>query len=470
MQIPILNGIYADGSPDYRTSYPHNLVPVPKQHGLANGYLRPSEGVAAFATGPGPDRGGIVWNGLCLRAMGQHLVCIEKDGTTNILASLGGDETVSMDYSFDVLGICAGGKLSYWDGATLSDVTDPDIGRSNDAIWIDGYWMSTDGEFIVVTDLQDRYRVNPLKYGSSEADPDRIVALKKLRKEVYALNRYTIEAFENIGGDNFPFARIPGATIHRGCIGPRAAAVFDDALAFVGSARNEPPAVYAAGNGRSVAISTREIERLLMDYTEEELSETFVESRTMKSHLFLYVHLPDRTLVYDANSSRVLGEPVWHGLTSGFGLGRYQARGFVWCYDQWLSGDPTSGRVGRMVDDSSRHYGAVVGWDFGTTIIRNVDGGAAVHELELLGLPGRTAFGADPTIWTSYSDDGETWSQERAIKAGKQGQRDKRMVWLQQGHIDRVRMQRFRGTSDAHIALSRLDARIEPFNQKRGNA
>lgn len=67
----------------------------------------------------------------------------------------------------------------------------------------------------------------------------------------------------------------------------------------------------------------------------------------------------------------------------------------------------------------------------------------------------------DPVIWTSYSLDGETWSQERPINAGKQGQRCKRLQWRNQGSMRNYRMQRFRGTSDAHLSIARLEANLE---------
>ncbi len=57
MQIPILNGIYTDNGPDLRTSYPVNMVPVPKQSGISNGFLRPGDGIVANGSGPGVDRG-----------------------------------------------------------------------------------------------------------------------------------------------------------------------------------------------------------------------------------------------------------------------------------------------------------------------------------------------------------------------------------------------------------------------------
>jgi hypothetical protein len=107
-----------------------------------------------------------------------------------------------MDYSFDRLAIASGGRLYYWNG-TLTQVTDPDLGVVLDVVWVDGYFMTTDGESLVVTELSDPTQVNPLKYGSSEVDPDPVVALLKLRNEVYALNRNTIEVFDNVGGEFF---------------------------------------------------------------------------------------------------------------------------------------------------------------------------------------------------------------------------------------------------------------------------
>jgi hypothetical protein len=66
-------------------------------------------------------------------------------------------------------------------------------------VWVDGYFMTTDGEFLVITELNNPFAVDPLKYGSSEADPDPVKSLLKLRNEVYALNRHTIEVFDNTG-------------------------------------------------------------------------------------------------------------------------------------------------------------------------------------------------------------------------------------------------------------------------------
>lgn len=461
-QIPILSGIYTDNGPDIRTSYPVNMVPVPKSNGISEGYLRPADGLISNGTGPGIDRGGIQWEGACYRVMGSKLVEVSAAGDVTTLGDVGGTGLVTFDYSFDRLAIASGGSLFYWDGLTLTQVTDPDLGAVIDMCWVDGYFMTTDGANLVVTDLSDPTQVNPLKYGSSEADPDPVVALLKLRNEVYALNRNTIEVFDNIGGDFFPFARIDGAQVQKGTVGTHACCVFLEQVAFLGSGRNESPGIYLAANANANKISTQEIDDLLLTYTETTLSGAKLEARNDRNHKHLYVHLPDRTLVFDAAATEAIGQPVWFCLTSSLvGFSQYRARNFVWAYNRWLVGDPASSAVGYMDDIISTHYGQNVRWEFGTTILYNGGKGVIINDLELVALTGRVALADNPQISTSYSVDGQTWSQPKYINAGTIGDRLKRLVWFQQGHMRNWRIQRFQGDSSAHVAFIRLEAQLE---------
>jgi hypothetical protein len=464
MQIPILSGIFTDNGPDFRTSYPVNLVPTPKASGISTGYLRPGDGIVANGTGPGTDRGGINWQGKLYRVMGSSLVEIASNGTVTLLGNVGGpvDELVTFDYSFDLLAIASGGRLYYWNGATLVQVTDPDLGVVLDVVWVDGYFMTTDGEFLVVTELSDPTQVNPLKYGSSEVDPDPVVALLKLRNEVYALNRNTIEVFDNVGGALFPFARIDGAQIQKGVVGTFACCVYQESIAFLGSGRNEAPGIYIGANATAKKISTQEIDEILLQYTEEQLATVKLEARNDRAHEHLYVHLPNRTLVFDAAASQALQDLVWFNLTSTVvGFAQYRARNMVYAYDKWLVGDPQSSNIGYLVDTVGSHWGEQVRWEFGTLIVYNEGKGALFHQMELVSLTGRVALGVDPQISTSYSVDGLSYSQEKFIKVGTIGNTSKRLSWFQQGHMRNFRIQRFRGDSDSHISLARLEAKIE---------
>ncbi len=463
MQIPILSGIYTDNSPNLRVSYPVNLVPVPKQSGISNGFLRPSDGIVANGTGPGIDRGGINWDGICYRVMGTKLVTVSKTGAVTILGDVGGpvDTYVTMDYSFDRLAIASGGRLYYWDGS-LTQVTADALGTVLDVVWVDGYFMTTDGVNLVVTELSDPTVVNPLKYGASEADPDPVIALLKLRNEVYAINRNTIEVFDNVGGDFFPFARIESAQIEKGAIGTFARCVYLEMIAFLGSGRNEAPGIYLGANAVAQKISTEEIDRILLQYTEDELSGVKLEARNDTNHQHLYVHLPDRTIVYDASASEAVSSAIWFTLTtSTIDYAKYRARNMVWAYDKWLVSDPLSNAIGYLVEDIGSHWGQTVRWEFGTLVVYNESAGAIFNRLELVSLTGRVAIGSDPIITTSYSNDGISWGQDHPIRVGTTGNTLKRLAWWRQGYMRNWRIQRFRGDSNAHISFVRLEADVE---------
>jgi hypothetical protein len=317
---------------------------------------------------------------------------------------------------------------------------------------------------LIVTELTDPLAVNPLKYGSSEVDPDPVVALLKLRNEVYALNRNTIEVFDNVGGDFFPFQRIDGAQIQKGVIGTFGCCVFVETIAFLGSGRNEAPGIYIGANASASKLSTQEIDQLLMNYTEAQLATVKLEARNDKSHQHLYVHLPDRTIVYDAAASEALGDQVWFTLTTSVvEFAQYRARNLVWAYDKWLVGDPQSSNIGYLVQDIGTHWGEIVRWEFGTLIVYNEGNGAIFNRLELVALTGSIALGINPQISTSYSLDGLAWSQDRSITVGTIGNTAKRLAWFQQGHMRNWRIQRFRGDSQAHLSFVRLEAQIEPL-------
>lgn len=465
MQVPILNGTVCDTNGNYRQSYPHNLIPVPIKQGISGLYLKPAEGIIETGdlAGGGFCRGGINWNGVLYRVIDDKLVRISSANVITVLGTVGNDQRpVSLDYSFDQLSITSNGDLFYWNGTTLTQVTDPDLGEVKDHIWVDGYFMAIDNANLVVTEIGSPTSILPTRYGSSEADPDPTIAIRKLRNEPYVLNRYTIEAFQNVGGTGFPFSVIEGAQVQRGCVGTYMCAVFLESIAFVGSGRNESIAVWIATGGNSTKISTREIDLILENYTETTLSNLKMEARTHAGFQMLYIHLTDITLVYDAVASTLLQEPVWYTLGSGIEKNStYRARYFVWCYDSWTVGDPLDTRIGYLTDSRGEHWGEDVYWQFDTDIFYADGYGILIHELELVGMGGRIAVDEVAAIQTQYSFDGLTFSQPKTIEVGASGNRDYRMRWLSQGHMRDRRTQRFKGSSKARLTFARLEARIE---------
>lgn len=447
------------------------MIPVVSPNGVSAGFLKPADGLVDFATGPGADRGGINWNDTMYRVMGSKLVSIDSGGTVVEIGDVGDNgKDVSMDYSFDQLAVCSNENLYYWDGVTFTDVKngvpEPDVGDAIDMIWIDGYFMLTDGEFIVTTDINDPNNISSFNYNSAEVDPDPLKGLLKVRNEAHAIGRFTIETFRNVGGSGFPFQRVTGGHIEKGAVGTHAFTEYQDQIVFVGGGRNEQISVHQGVNGRSSKIATREVDEILEAYTESQLEATVVEYRNDRSSDLIYIHLPDRTIVYNLTASQSLGNPVWFNLTSSTsGFSEYRAKHFVYVYNEWHFGDPTTSKVGVVDDTISSHFGDKVRWEFGTQMLYNEGNGATVDELELVALTGSVALSTDARITTNYSLDGQTYSlsRDRTIDAGSIGDRLKRLVWRRQGRMPSVRTQRFQGDSDTHISFLRLEAQLTPL-------
>ena len=448
--IPLLSGTLATPQADFTMSYPINLEPVPMKSGISEGYLRAVPGADLFATGAGADRGGFNWNEQHYRVMGTKLIQVSSAGLVTILGDVGAGGPVAFDNGFGTLAINSGSALYYWNGTTLTQVTDPNLGPVNDMLWLKGQYFTTDGTSIVVTQLADPMTVDPLKYGSAEEDPDPIVALFKMRGEFYALGSFTIQVYAYSGGSGFPLTSYPTATVPVGVVGRGAKCRFYKTLAFVGQEKEDggptAPAVYLLEGGDAPKISTRAIDDELAKV--DNLGSITMESRVSRDERRLLIHLPTKTLVYCANASRIAGEAVWYILRSGLGMNKpYRLRNAVFCYGKWIVGDYESANLGILNDSLDTQYGEPVGWQFDTMLTYNGGKGAILHDAELVGLPGRQSGTGDTSVFMSMTNDGETFSLERACSQGRKGDRTRRVQWRPHRRFRLFMGMRFRGSA-----------------------
>lgn len=463
MRIELLKGIYADTVADFVESPPINREPVVVSTGLSDGYLRIAPGITGTDQVDGADRGGIAWNGVAYRVIGSKFGSISAQGLFTEIGDVGSGGPCWFDYSFDLLAVGSGGRMYYFNGSSIEQVTDPDLGTALDGIWIDGRFMTTDGEFLVVTELNNPTAIDPLKYGSSEEDPDRVVGLIKVRGEVYAINRYTTENFSNTGSTGFPFARNSGALIPYGAVGAYAKAPFLQTFAFVGSARGEALGVYLAGNGDAQKISTKYVDDALAKLSEEEAALIECEARVDADEQRFLVHLPDKTLVYYATASQRTQSKVWAVFASGVDMDQaYRGQRGVLAYGKFIVGDD-QGNIGFIDGTTAKHFGDVAGWRIDTALIFNDAGRGIINAVELTGLAGRAALNSEPRTFLSWTIDGVTWSQERAISTGRAGERSVRMQWRPNIRFNQWIGLRFRSADEGRAAFARLDVAVQPL-------
>lgn len=452
--VPLLSGIAATEQAEYATRYPLNLEPVAVDNKLSKGQLRATSGAIQIGTGPGIDRGAVTWNNQHYRVMGGDLVRVEQDGTATSIGTIGGADYVSLDYGFDRLTIASNLQLWYSDGASVTQVTDPDLGLVLDAMWIDGYTMTTDGTYVIVTELSDPTSVLPLKYGSAEEDPDMVTGLMKLRDQPYIIGRNTIQLFQNVGGNGFPFITVEGATIPYGCVSPSAKCYFANSFAFVGGGRDEALGVRIAGQADASKISTRAVDEALARVTDP--TSIIMESRFYKDEQRLFVHLPEESWVFLGNATAKVQEEVWYRVKSGDA--EYRIRNAIPAYGKFIVGDTQSSAIGVISDDVSTHFGEEPGWSFDAGLL---EGPGILHSVQLIGLQGRGPPGEESRIFFSMTKDGTTYSAESVVSAGKAGDRRLQLQWRPHTRFLTMLGMRWRGTGPAMPGFAKIDAKVE---------
>jgi len=481
-QIPLASGTYTDVGAEFRTSRPHNLIPVIKNTGISKMFLRTAEGLSRFdvnaPTLVGHDRGGINWQGTCYRVIGTNFVSVNAYGVVTVLGQLPDDgNPVVLAYGFPNQGIGILSAKTLWfyttqkpDGTTqpmptLQQCTDPSVGNPIDLIWMAGYFLMTDGTYAYVTQLANQFTINTQLYGSDSNSPDPLNGLLKFRNEAYFCNRYTIGVFDNEGGTGFPFQENIGAMIPKGVIGPQAKTLTSQGFAFLGGAQDEAPSVWLSiGMGIATKIADRETEMILEQYSEAQLYGATLEYRGEKDQQFLYVHLPDYTLVYDVAGSQMAQAPIWFYLSSSMdSTGTWRAWHPVYCYGKFIYGDKLDQRVGYLDSTTALQYGNPVGWQFDTIFVYNQAHGFAVNMLELIGTYGRAANDEVATVGMRYSNDGEIWSAPRFISLGAQGRRNQRVQWRPKHFFRNFRGYRFSGSNASPVSFAALEATGDPL-------
>jgi hypothetical protein len=92
---PPVGRIFTDNQADFRANYPRNMIPIALDQGISTGYLRPADGIIQNGTGPGINRGGILWEGEIYRVMGTDFVSVAQDGTVTTIGTIPGTNRVS---------------------------------------------------------------------------------------------------------------------------------------------------------------------------------------------------------------------------------------------------------------------------------------------------------------------------------------------------------------------------------------
>lgn len=474
MLLPITSGFYVSPSLPLSAQECLNWYPnISEAPALSPENLFGTPGLVQLVssgTVENQNRGMHEMAGIAYTVNGQTLYKIVETITLGVasysLTSLGtitGTARVSMaDNGTQLMVLVPGGDGFIYNHVTdtFAQITDADFdanGNPQFVVFVDSYFVcTTDTKKFICSAPNDGLSYNALDFGTAESDPDVTVAPIVFKNQLFISGSQTIEAFQNVGGTDFPFQRT-GLFLQKGVYSPYSLINAQDTFVFVGGGENEGPSIWALSGNDTAKISSTPIDNLLQDLTLSQLQSIYSWAYSQNGAYFIGFTLPTTTLVFDLTSKR------WHERRSLLDdeLSQYRITAICKAYNQILCGDFIDGRIGRI--------DPLVYTEYGNTIIRRVATQPFQNNLKAIFVPsieltvesgvGNAAV-TDPVITMDRSKDGKTWSDARTRAIGKIGEYNRRAIWRKNGRASRFEIFRFTLTDAVKPVILQLNAEI----------
>lgn len=393
-------------------------------------------GAVTFATcGSGPIRTAILMGDYLYVASGNTVYQVDSSG--NAVACTGtifpqGLATMTTNGTQTVL-VVAPTYGYVITGTSVSPITDQDFPGATSVAYIDGYFVFTGptgtGRFFI-SSLGDGTNYDALDFATAEGDPDPAVRCFADHRELLIFGTKTIEVWQDTGGADFPFSRVDGAFIERGCAAGGSVGKADNTTYWLGDDR----IVYKMNGYVPQRVSTFAVEESIRKMTT--ISDALGSTYAQDGHTFYVLKFPTegRTFCLDVSNG------MWHERQSGTGLtGDWRMNFVIPAFDRVLAGDQWTGKLFTLDLDTYTEDGNAIRSVIETAPLASQDGNERVSlpgwEIVFeMGVGLLSGQGSDPQVALSWSyDNGATWSAERWKSLGPRGQRLRRADWWRLG-------------------------------------
>jgi hypothetical protein len=286
--------------------------------------------------------------------------------------------------------------------------------------------------------------------------PDESLGVSKTQdNKIIVWGRYSMEYFANVAAENFAFQRIESRSQKIGIVATHAKTESGGKSYICGGRKNESVAIWAVNVGSAMKMSTREVDKIIGAYTETELEDMRMESRTENNIALIIVHLPNETLCFNENIAVEFGiDYAWSILKSDI-LGDLNYRAINGVFDprisKWIYGDKINTNLGYLDDSICTQYGNIVEWLMYTPFIR-LDK-FSIDELELETISGYNTTD-DATVAVSMTYDGEIYGLEYWELYGNTGEYNRSFILRRLGYVSDWIGFKFRGATISRMAFS----------------
>ncbi|MEQ8822752.1 MAG: hypothetical protein RIC14_00080 [Filomicrobium sp.] len=382
------------------------------------------DGLDSYATVTGSGvraMQGVEGEGLYVAA-GRTINHIDPAGNAVPIGGIISDGLVSMARNRAAtaqVGICSDGIFKIAQGTAIASVTDPDLPPANSVCGMDGYFILTtpDGRYFI-TEINDGFSIDGLDFANAEANPDGLVRGFVRNRDLCLFGNRSTEFHQNTGGSDFPFTRTTSTDV--GCLSGASVATVDQTVAWVA----HDGTVRLLNGYQGQIISTHEVERLIDGDPNKDSIVGFSWAR--RGHVFYTLNGTNWTKTFDVGTNR------WHDRESD-GSSRWRIGSQHNFGGQDIFGDIETGELFTMNPDTYSEGGNPIIMQIETPPVTSFPHRMIHNELMIDVIPGvglntTDEHNRDPKIILDYTEDGgATWSTERHISVGVQGQVKRRV-------------------------------------------
>ncbi|MCG3463451.1 packaged DNA stabilization protein gp10 [Xenorhabdus bovienii] len=468
-QLPLMKGTGKDyRSADYVDLLPVNMLATPKEILGSSGYLRSFPGITKRTDVTGISRGAEfnTKESAVYRVLGSKLY-----KSNNAIGDVSGSGRISMAHSYNSQTVAANGVMSlyFYNGAVKrlenwpasSKFQQYEIGSVRDICRSRGryIWAKDGTDTFGVTDLEDES--HPDRYRAlyrAESQPDGIIGIDTWRDFVVCFGSSTIEYFSLTGATDTQaaiYVAQPSLMVQKGIAGTHCKTMFGDSHAIISHQATGAPSVYVIRQGQVAPIATASIEKIIRDYTADELAAGVMETVRFDAHELLIIHLPRHVLCYDAAASQ--NAPQWCILKTGLFDDTYRGIDFMFEGNQITVGDKREPVTGQLNFSSSDQYGQQQEHLLYTPMFKADN--ARVFDFELEASTGVAQY-AD-RLFLSATADGINYGREQMIEQNAPFVYDKRVLWRRVGRIRKNIGFKVRVITRSPVTLSGCQIRLE---------
>lgn len=354
------------------------------------------------------------------------------------------------------------GSASVYDADTgvLSAITDADFPRASSVAYVDGYHVFSrpeTGQFFI-SDLLNAASYDALDFATAETYPDQLVRVFVDHREIWLFGDQSTEIWTNTGAAAFPFQRLSGTVLERGCSAAGSVAKMDNSVYWLGNDR----VFYKAAGYQPARVSTHALEYALEGYSV--VSDAVAFCYSMEGHAFYVVSFPTAgaTWVFDAATGQ------WHEREScddeGRSLGRWRVGSYAKAYGLHVVGDYASNALYVLDLDIGTEAGIAIRRLAVSPPIAAAGNRLTMSRFELeveTGVGRTTGQGSAPEAMLQWSDDGgRSWSHERWSSMGAIGAYRRRCRWYRLGQF-RERYFRISISDPVKVAVLGASAEME---------